>query len=41
MHICFYLRDDVNFDKFIHDLEAESARRGMTPIARDVTESVR
>jgi catechol 2,3-dioxygenase-like lactoylglutathione lyase family enzyme len=32
MHICFYLRDDVNFDKFIHDLEAESARRGMTQV---------
>ena len=32
MHICFYIRDDVNFDKFIHDLEAESARRGMTQV---------
>jgi catechol 2,3-dioxygenase-like lactoylglutathione lyase family enzyme len=32
MHICFYLRDDVDFDKFIHDLEAESARRGMTQV---------
>jgi catechol 2,3-dioxygenase-like lactoylglutathione lyase family enzyme len=32
MHICFYLHDDVNFDKFIHDLEAESARRGMTQV---------
>jgi len=30
MHICFYIRDDVDFNKFIHDLEAESARRGMT-----------
>jgi catechol 2,3-dioxygenase-like lactoylglutathione lyase family enzyme len=30
MHICFYVRDDVDFNKFITDLEAESARRGMT-----------
>ena len=22
MHICFYIRDDVDFNKFIHDLEA-------------------
>jgi catechol 2,3-dioxygenase-like lactoylglutathione lyase family enzyme len=32
MHICFYIRDDVDFDKFIQDLEAESARRGMTQV---------
>jgi catechol 2,3-dioxygenase-like lactoylglutathione lyase family enzyme len=32
MHICFYLRDDVDFNKFIQDLEAESARRGMTQV---------
>lgn len=32
MHICFYLRDDVDFNKFIADLEAESARRGMTQV---------
>ena len=32
MHICFYIRDDVDFNKFIHDLEAESARRGMTQL---------
>jgi len=32
MHICFYLRDDVDFDRFIRDLEAESARRGMTQV---------
>jgi catechol 2,3-dioxygenase-like lactoylglutathione lyase family enzyme len=32
MHICFYIRDDVDFNMFIHDLEAESARRGMTQI---------
>jgi catechol 2,3-dioxygenase-like lactoylglutathione lyase family enzyme len=32
MHICFYVRDDVDFNKFIHDLEVESARRGMTQV---------
>jgi hypothetical protein len=32
MHICFYLRDDVDFDRFIRDLEAEAARRGMTQV---------
>ncbi|MET0384983.1 MAG: VOC family protein [Polyangiales bacterium] len=32
MHICFYVRDDVDFNKFIHDLEAESARRGMKQV---------
>jgi catechol 2,3-dioxygenase-like lactoylglutathione lyase family enzyme len=32
MHICFYIRDDVDFNKFIHDLEAESSRRGMTQV---------
>ena len=32
MHVCFYIRDDVDFNKFIHDLEAESARRGMTQV---------
>jgi catechol 2,3-dioxygenase-like lactoylglutathione lyase family enzyme len=32
MHICFHLRDDVDFNQFIHDLEAESARRGMTQV---------
>ena len=32
MHICFYVRDDVDFNKFIADLEAESARRGMTHV---------
>ena len=32
MHICFYVRDDVDFNKFIRDLEAESARRGMTQV---------
>ncbi|MGL4960817.1 MAG: VOC family protein [Inquilinus sp.] len=32
MHICFYIRDDVDFDMFIRDLEAESALRGMTQV---------
>jgi catechol 2,3-dioxygenase-like lactoylglutathione lyase family enzyme len=32
MHICFHIRDDVEFNKFIADLEAESARRGMTQV---------
>ncbi|WP_342239271.1 VOC family protein [Inquilinus sp. OTU3971] len=32
MHICFYIRDDVDFNTFIRDLEAESARRGMTQV---------
>ncbi len=32
MQICFHLRDDVDFNKFIADLEAESARRGMTQV---------
>jgi len=32
MHICFHLRDDVDFNKFIADLEAEAARRGMTHV---------
>src|SRR5499433_2762395 len=32
LHICFHIRDDVDFNKFIADLEAESARRGMTQV---------
>ncbi|MDF0545896.1 VOC family protein [Sphingobium sp. H39-3-25] len=32
MHICFHVRDDVDFNRFIADLEAESARRGMTQV---------
>jgi catechol 2,3-dioxygenase-like lactoylglutathione lyase family enzyme len=32
MHICFYVRDNVDFNQFIADLEAESARRGMTQV---------
>jgi len=32
MHICFHVQDDVEFTQFIYDLEAESARRGMTQV---------
>jgi hypothetical protein len=32
MHICFHVRDDVDFNKFITDLESESAKRGMTQV---------
>lgn len=32
MHICFHVRDDVDFNAFIADLEAEGARRGMTQV---------
>jgi catechol 2,3-dioxygenase-like lactoylglutathione lyase family enzyme len=32
MHICFHIRDDVDFNTFIADLEAEAARRGMTQV---------
>jgi len=32
MHICFHVGDDVDFPQFIADLEAESARRGMTQV---------
>ena len=41
MHICFYIRDDVDFNKFITDLEAESARRGMTQVRANRTITVR
>ncbi|KMS51906.1 lactoylglutathione lyase [Novosphingobium barchaimii LL02] len=41
MHICFYVRDDVDFKKFITDLEAESARRGMTQVRANRTIRVR
>lgn len=32
MHICFHIRDDVDFNKFIADLEAESTKRGMSQV---------
>jgi catechol 2,3-dioxygenase-like lactoylglutathione lyase family enzyme len=37
MHICFYIRDDVDFNKFIRDLEVDSARRGMTQVKANRT----
>ena len=37
MHFCFHIRDDVDFNKFIHDLEAESVRRGMTQVRANRT----
>ncbi len=41
MHICFHVRDDVDFDKFIADLEAECARRGMSQVKANRTVTVR
>jgi catechol 2,3-dioxygenase-like lactoylglutathione lyase family enzyme len=32
MHICFHIRDDVDLNQFIADLEAEAARRGMMQV---------
>lgn len=32
MHICFYLREDVDFNQFVRDLETESAKRGMSNV---------
>jgi len=32
LHLCFHLQDDIDFNKFVHDLEAESMRRGMTNV---------
>ncbi|MBR1125431.1 VOC family protein [Bradyrhizobium lablabi] len=40
MHICFHIRDDVDFNEFIRDLEAESARRGMTQVRANRTVTV-
>jgi catechol 2,3-dioxygenase-like lactoylglutathione lyase family enzyme len=40
MHICFHVRDDVDFNTFIRDLEAESARRGMTQVKANRTVTV-
>ena len=36
-HICFYIKDDTDFDQFIHDLETESARRGMKNVRANRT----
>lgn len=32
MHVCFHIRDDVDFDRFIRDLEATAHARGMTRV---------
>lgn len=40
MHICFHIRDDIDFNKFITDLEAESARRGMSQVRSNRTMTV-
>ena len=40
MHICFHLRDEVSFEKFVADLEAECARRGMTQVRANRTVTV-
>ncbi|MBX3439995.1 MAG: VOC family protein [Planctomycetaceae bacterium] len=40
MHICFHLRDDVDFNQFIADLEAEAARRGMSQVRANRTVTV-
>jgi catechol 2,3-dioxygenase-like lactoylglutathione lyase family enzyme len=36
-HICFYVHDDTDFDQFVHDLEAEAAKRGMTNVKANRT----
>jgi hypothetical protein len=38
-HICFYVKDDTDFDQFVHDLEAEAARRGMTNVKANRTKA--
>lgn len=40
MHIGFHLRDDVDFDQFISDFEAECARRGMDQVKANRTVTV-
>jgi catechol 2,3-dioxygenase-like lactoylglutathione lyase family enzyme len=37
LHICFYIHDDVDFNKFVHDLEVECARRSMTQVRANRT----
>jgi catechol 2,3-dioxygenase-like lactoylglutathione lyase family enzyme len=36
-HICFYVKDDTNFDQFIRDLEGEASKRGMTNVKANRT----
>jgi hypothetical protein len=40
MHICFHLRHDMDFGKFIVDLEAQCARRGMIQVRVNRTVAV-
>jgi catechol 2,3-dioxygenase-like lactoylglutathione lyase family enzyme len=32
MHVCFYVREDADFNQFVRDLEAEAAKRGMSNV---------
>lgn len=41
MHICFYIRDDVDFNRFVHDLETECSRRGMPQVRANRVVTVR
>jgi catechol 2,3-dioxygenase-like lactoylglutathione lyase family enzyme len=41
MHVCFYVRDDVDFDTFMRDLESECARRGMSQVRANRTVDLR
>lgn len=41
MHICFHIRDDVDFNRFIADLEAEAKRRGMDQVRANRVTTVR
>lgn len=41
MHICFHIRDDVDFNQFVHDLEVEATRRGMTQVKANRVITVR
>jgi catechol 2,3-dioxygenase-like lactoylglutathione lyase family enzyme len=41
MHICFYIRDDVDFNRFVRDLEAECVRRGMPQVRANRVITVR
>lgn len=41
LHLCFHLRDDIDFNKFVSDLEAESSRRGMLNVRVNRIVSVR
>jgi catechol 2,3-dioxygenase-like lactoylglutathione lyase family enzyme len=36
-HICFYIKDDTDFDQFIYNLEANAAQRGMSNVRANRT----